>query len=241
MLSDDGRLIFVTSERLLPEDTNGMDDVYTYKDGRLDLVSSGRATSDVRFADATADGTRIYFITRAQLSGWDTDTKADLYVARLGAGLPEPELRPEEPCVGDDCQAPSTAVGSPAITSSGTDGDGNARAERRPARATLAVAQVRSQRGPVARLRVRVPSAGRVAVNGRLVRRVARSLPRGGSYTVPVRLSARAKQRLRATKRLRLRVRVAYRIRGGAMTSKSVRLTFAQPRAKRARVVGGGR
>ena len=109
-LSDDGRVFFETTERLLPEDTNGINDIYTWKDGELDLISSGRSTSDVRFADAAADGSTVLFASRDRLSAWDTDSSADLYAARLGGGLPEPNIRPEQSCVGDDCQSTQSGV-----------------------------------------------------------------------------------------------------------------------------------
>lgn len=146
MLSDDGRVIFITADRLLREDTNGKKDVYTYKDGQLDLISTGRATSDVRFGDATADGSRIYFVTREQLSGWDEDNKADMYVARIGDGLPEPDVRPESPCTGDDCQGPSPDGPDDEIGTGIYDGPGNEANACREAKHRAQKAQRRAKR-----------------------------------------------------------------------------------------------
>ena len=46
-MSDDGRSFFTTSDPLVPEDTNGIFDVYEYVDGRPQLISAGSGASDV--------------------------------------------------------------------------------------------------------------------------------------------------------------------------------------------------
>jgi hypothetical protein len=104
-IANDGRVFFETAEALVGADTNGMVDVYSWKNGEVDLISSGRSRDHSYFMDASVDGSTVFFVTREQLSGWDFDDQLDAYAARLGGGLPEPP-EPHVPCSGDDCQGP---------------------------------------------------------------------------------------------------------------------------------------
>ena len=83
VLSEDGsRLFFESQDALVPDDTNGRQDVYEYEDGRAALISSGSGSEDASFVDASANGDDVFFITGQQLVGQDTDQSADLYDAR---------------------------------------------------------------------------------------------------------------------------------------------------------------
>jgi hypothetical protein len=127
-MSSDGRYVFfTTSQSLLPQDTNGLPDVYEYDvdTGELKLISSGTGESGSWFEDASANGSDVFFLTAQKLTGWDTDTLTDLYDARIGGGYPEPPALPV-PCDGDACQGIPSAVPS-FNTASGFTGLGNAR------------------------------------------------------------------------------------------------------------------
>ncbi|NLE97970.1 MAG: hypothetical protein GX596_08280, partial [Propionibacterium sp.] len=187
-LSDDGQVFFHTGEPLLSRDTNGQVDIYTWKDGRLDLVSSGRGTSDARFVDAGADGGTVLFITRDQLTSSDTDLRMDLYAARIGGGFPEPEAGPGDGCQGDGCQGqssqapPSTDLGSRRLQGSGNP--------TRAAQCGRFATRIRAARRDVRRLRGR----------SRVLRRQARQTRAGeGRARVlrvrAVRLKRRASRR----------------------------------------------
>jgi hypothetical protein len=112
VLSADGRrLFFDSADRLLVPDTNSRPDVYqweaqgeggcTRSPGCVNLVSSGHADG-ASFLDASADGNDVFFLTGESLVRRDPGS-IDVYDARAGGGLAEPE----EPisCVGDACQA----------------------------------------------------------------------------------------------------------------------------------------
>jgi hypothetical protein len=119
-LSDQGRLFFNTVDALVPQDSNGTLDVYEYEpsgvgscteatatvsprsDGCVGLISSGTASRESVFLDASENGDDVFFLTTAQLSKRDTDTTYDVYDARVGGGEPEP-VAPVE-CQGDACQ-----------------------------------------------------------------------------------------------------------------------------------------
>jgi hypothetical protein len=120
-ISDDGsRVFFDTPEQLLPQDTNHRRDVYEWEadgagschssaqdGGCLYLISSGKDTTDATFIDSSSDGSNVFFGTHAQLAPTDTDSKGDLYDARVDGGFPAPPPAPS--CSGEGCQgAPST-------------------------------------------------------------------------------------------------------------------------------------
>ena len=107
-LSNDGsRLFFNSGDALVPQDTNGQQDVYEYGGGHAYLISSGTSGDPSEFVNASADGGDVFFLTRQQLVRGDTDQLVDLYDARVEGGLPEPVLSP--PCAGESCKPPSSS------------------------------------------------------------------------------------------------------------------------------------
>ncbi len=123
VISDDGHYVFfTTSDALLPADVNGKSDAYEYDthSGALSLISSGRGTADSYAIETTPDGHDVYFVTRDQLTGWDTDANYDLYDARINGGLPDPPP-PALACSGQDCHGPLTVPPTAQSTSSATN------------------------------------------------------------------------------------------------------------------------
>jgi len=119
-LSSGAKVFFTSVEALLPEDTNGVADVYQYDgpSGKLSLVTSGGGGEPMEFADASADGSEVFFYTRDQLVPSDTDEFIDLYVARVDGGFDEPEPSPVVPCNGEACQgAGSVPITVPELSS----------------------------------------------------------------------------------------------------------------------------
>jgi hypothetical protein len=111
-LSDAGtRFYFESPDPLVLGDTNNALDVYQWQaqgsgectrpGGCVALISSGRASGGSRFLDASAGGEEVYFLTGESLIKADPGA-ADVYVARIGGGFPEPS--PPIPCLGDACQ-----------------------------------------------------------------------------------------------------------------------------------------
>jgi hypothetical protein len=111
-LSDAGtRFYFESPDPLVLGDTNNALDVYQWQaqgigdcgrpGGCVALVSSGRATGGSRFLDASASGEEVYFLTGESLIKADPGA-ADVYVARVGGGFPEPSI--PIPCLSDACQ-----------------------------------------------------------------------------------------------------------------------------------------
>jgi NHL repeat len=148
-LSEDGnRLFFESFERLVPRDTNGVQDVYEWEraaskaqceslgaeahvassGGCLSLISSGEGPVDSEFADASPNGRDVFFRTASSLLPQDPGL-VDLYDARELGGLPGPEP-PEQPCQGEACQSPPPPPDAPTPSSFALQGKGNVKPAR---------------------------------------------------------------------------------------------------------------
>jgi hypothetical protein len=145
-LNDQGRLFFNTVTPLVPQDSNGTQDVYEYEppgvgsctsssstygeksEGCVSLISSGSSAQESAFLDASESGDDIFFLTSARLSGLDTDSSLDVYDAHVCTAavpcLPEPSP-PAPACTGDACQQPATAPNDATPGSLTFNGAGN--------------------------------------------------------------------------------------------------------------------
>ncbi len=142
-ISENGEIIaFVTTEQLQSTDVAGGSnsscvalgpaggagcEVYAWHEctaglcatgaqGEVSMISDGQDPAGMLFAGMSATGSDIFFQTRTQLVGQDTDTLGDIYDARIGGGFPAPT--PEPSCSGEACQG--SASSSPAFGGSGT-------------------------------------------------------------------------------------------------------------------------
>lgn len=122
-LADNGdRVFFETSDPLLPQDTNGVQDVYEWEregaggssgcqrassgfsessGGCLFLLSTGRSPQPSFFADASLSGDDAFLFTDQPLVGQDADQLRDLYDARVNGGLPAQNTSATFPCAGE--------------------------------------------------------------------------------------------------------------------------------------------
>src|SRR5207344_2197410 len=92
--------------------------------GCISLISTGQNTEDSEFADASADGSDVFFRTSESLLPQDP-AQVDIYDARIGGGFP---LRvPPEPCDPDGQPLCQPDVPAPSLPqpNSGTPGPGN--------------------------------------------------------------------------------------------------------------------
>ena len=156
VLFNDGRMFFTSSEALVPQDTNGKEDVYEFEPagvggcttesetygessgGCVSLISSGTSKNESTFLDASANGNDVFILTSAQLSPADTDTSFDVYDATVCGQsgthecLPSPAISPpacnEEP--GRPCKAGATEPGvqfaAPGTAAAGGSGNSSA-------------------------------------------------------------------------------------------------------------------
>jgi hypothetical protein len=115
-LTDNGQLFFTTTQSLLPTDTDGVADVYGYRQGDLpNLISDGTGLGPSYFFDASVGGSNVFFATSDALVRSDTDNVLNLYDARVGGGFPEPPPAAPPCAAGESCRsagsgAPSTGT-----------------------------------------------------------------------------------------------------------------------------------
>lgn len=220
-------VFFDTPDALTPKDTNGQRDVYEWRAGERRLVSTGRSNSPSYFIDNSADGRDVFFATTEDLNGVDRDGAYDVYDARVGGGFPVPSA--PAPCAGSACQGP--VVGPPAPVNAATVsfvGAGNTPEAPAPTKTTVGKVSLKSRsvRGTQARLSIRTPAAGAISVSGSRLATSRRSVTKAGTYTVTVRLTARAKRQLRRARSLKASVRVRFTPEQGRSTTVNVSLTF---------------
>lgn len=155
VLFDSGRVFFQSSDALVPQDTNGREDVYEYEPtgvgtctengptfnsgtgGCLGLVSGGSSPQESVFYDASEPpgepanaGNDVFFVTGARLAWTDIDEAGDLYDARVDGGFPEPVEPP--PCEGDACQGTASSPIDETPASLTYQGPGNVSAPVKP-------------------------------------------------------------------------------------------------------------
>jgi hypothetical protein len=222
-LSDDGEVFFSTAEALVSEDVNGVEDAYEYDPAtdEVRLISSGEGSDPASFVDASASGDDVFFVTRQRLVGSDKDGLVDLYDARIGDALDEAVEEPRPVCEGESCQPPPS--GAPGEGSLGSlsfeDAEAGAGA------AGLSVRRRAVLRGSVGLLRVRLSMAGRLTWRGRGLRSGTVRRTRSGAVVVRLRLTRRARARLRASGVFRTSVRLTLSSPGGRV-SRTTRVTF---------------
>ena len=138
-LSDSGRLFFNSPDALVVQDINNNQDVYEYEPveigncsegsvtyhpserGCVGLISSGRASGESAFLDASETGNDVFFLTAERLTPQDVDSAIDVYDAHScpgGLGCFANIERPPACTTADACRvAPvpqSEIFGSPA-------------------------------------------------------------------------------------------------------------------------------
>jgi hypothetical protein len=171
----------------------------------VSLISTGRSDTDSLFVEVTPGGNDVFFTTRQQLVGIDTDQATDLYDARVNGGIAAQSPPPSVECSGEGCLPEASPPLAPATVLGVTfqaQGAGHA---------TVAHDRVlrRSAHESVLALAVRVPAAGRIGVRGALVGGASRSVSHAGTYGLRVRLTAHARHLLAHRHVLRVRIRVS--------------------------------
>jgi hypothetical protein len=131
------QIVFESNAALVPQDTNGLRDVYEWRDGTLYLISTGHSPQASNLYGIAPGGRDIYFLTGEKLVAQGQQPGAlSIYDARVDGGLASQGPQDSANCEGEAClAAPNVAptLGSP--TSSAIEGGGNVkprcRAKRR--------------------------------------------------------------------------------------------------------------
>ncbi len=143
---DSGRVFFDSYDALVPQDTDGLADVYEYEPvgvgsctsgsatfdgssgGCVSLVSSGQSAGEAAFFDASENGDDAFFFTSSKLVPEDYDTAYDIYDAHVcsaTAPCSTAAVSPPPCTSGDSCKAapspqPEIFGPAPSATFSGT-------------------------------------------------------------------------------------------------------------------------
>jgi hypothetical protein len=128
-LTNTGRLFFDSRDALVPQDVNGVGDVYEYESagegscesadtdysekaaGCVSLISSGTGPDESVFADASANGDDVFFVTTDRLVAGNPGTEYDMYDARVcstEAPCPSSVVTPALCATADACKAATT-------------------------------------------------------------------------------------------------------------------------------------
>jgi hypothetical protein len=104
VVSDDGsRVFFETGEALVPQDTNGLEDVYEWDDSQVSLLSSGQGSLDSFLVGVGDDGNDVFITTGDRLLPQVEDNVEHVYDARVDGGFPY--TPPVYGCEAGQCQA----------------------------------------------------------------------------------------------------------------------------------------
>jgi VCBS repeat-containing protein len=238
-LTTDGRVFFDTADALVPEDTNHARDAYEYEDGHIYLISTGKDPYDVYIAGASVSGDDVFFSTYQRLTWQDHDDAGDLYDARVGGGIPEPQPVPSRACDGEGCHGAAATPASSQPSAWATEqsfGAGNATATPRFRVRAIRASELRrlartgrltlSVRSDAATTLTAVASWGR----SHLAARGTATLRRAGTTTLTLRLRRSAVAQLQHTRTLRLRITVRST---AAMSSQTLAISVRRPAAAR--------
>jgi hypothetical protein len=226
---DDGSVFFDTPDPLVSSDSNGQRDVYRWRDGIDELISTGQSEQASTFFDASASGNDVFFRTSEQLVPQDTDSNVDVYDARVDGGIAgqHPSLGSPQ-CHGESCRQPTSEVPPTASPASSSFIGPASQAPFRTTPPTSSPPRISvslgSRDGAVAAV-VKVPGKGRIRLAGSGLRDASRAVTKAGSYTLKSRLDSQQRGALRHGRRIRLEIRVVYTNSNGVTTSVARTLT----------------
>jgi hypothetical protein len=235
MSADGSTVIFDTAEALSPSDTNDVDDVYSWRDGQVSLISAGGGSA----LGMTPSGRDLFVLTAAQVLSADRDANTDIYDARLGGGFAPARTPP--PCSGDECRGQRSQP--PSLEGPSPVGPGSGLAEVAPVFSVRAVSaaqrRVLAATGKVS-LTVTTNTPG--TINARATTTVAgrsvgvgsgrRTLAGAGRVAVALTLSKKARTQLASRGRLTVKVAVSHS-KVALDRSVTLKLVHAKAKAKR--------
>lgn len=136
--ADGGTFAFITAQALDPDDVNQEDDIYTWRNGQVRIVTDGftkypsAGFGALTLVGVSPNAADVLFTAGVNFTGWERDHVAQLYTARVGGGFPPPPT-PAAACDEDDCQGPLQAppgIVTPSSLSATGPGNEKPRAKR---------------------------------------------------------------------------------------------------------------
>jgi hypothetical protein len=231
-ISENGeRIFFTTTEALVPQDTNGQNDVYEWENGRVYLISDGVAPAGSELVSATPSGDDVIFTTADQLTWQDGDTAIDAYDARVDGGFPVPATPAS--CGGEACQgSPPTAGTPPSPGTTAVTGKENVPGSSSGSLPPLTLSAKAITR-PYGALRATVSGDGRLVISGPGLKSTSVRVTKAGTVTITVPLANLARGRLRKRGTITIRAKVLFITTSGRTATATVVLTFKQSRSSK--------
>ncbi len=253
-LSEDGSsAVFITTDALVPSDTNGMPDTYLWREGRVSLISSGKPDDDGGIdaegpmplvapqAWITPSGRDIYFTTTAQLTPNDIDTVSDIYDARVDGGF---DQSAPSTCSGDACQSLPSAPPPPSNPGSTSSTGQGALPQTTPAftvgRLTASQLKRMISTGKVSlSVTTNAPGALSAQATATLARRAStvgsakRVVTKAGTVSLSLTLSEKARAELKSKRKLTVKVLVSQ---DNVAIARTVSLKLIQAKAAKKKV-----
>jgi hypothetical protein len=129
-IAEDGAVFFNTTASLVPQDTNGVLDVYEWHEGAISMLSSGQDPLNSYFLGASPNGANVFLGTHARLVPADTSGGGNVYDARVceperGNPCIAPAPEQEGLCEGDACSHPAAAPSDATPASATFSGPGD--------------------------------------------------------------------------------------------------------------------
>ena len=221
-VTDDGRVFFVSTDRLTGADTSAAPDVYVYENGAPQLLSAGDSSTNY-LLDNSDDGMTAFISTPNRLVAQDVDDDFDIYAVRADGGFLTSALTP--PCTGESCQGPPSVL--PAFAGAATvtfAGRGNPPASGPAPKVT--VSKVKAVTGSSGTLRVKVPGKGRLSVAGTGVRKATKSVSKAQTVSLKVVLTAASRKALLKKRSLTIHPRIVFTPSKGSPVTVTFSLRF---------------
>jgi hypothetical protein len=127
-VSDQGEVFFDTLQPLTPTASNGQSNVYEYRNGELNLLSTATSSVDAFFYEASPSGNDAFITTSQPLAPGAEGSEYAIYDVRVDGGFPPPE--PATACSEEDCRGaitPTPLLGAPSsqtLVAAGNPGGG---------------------------------------------------------------------------------------------------------------------
>jgi hypothetical protein len=232
-MSDNGQhAFFQSADAILPQ-ASGLQQVYENVDGKVLPLSRIQSPTPATFLDTSASGDDVFIATTDDLVPSKASGDLLVYDVRVGGGA----ALPPGSCSGSACHPePTLAPALPTAASVTFAGPGNAGPPAaRTAAATVSVAKVRSVKGAVASLTVKVPGRGRLTISGSGLQTKRSSLGKAQTVTIRLALTSSAATSLRKHRSFKTKAKVGFAGAGGQTSATTLSLTFKATSTRKGR------
>jgi hypothetical protein len=214
-LSDDGdRLFFQSADAVLPRAQSAAPNVYEYLDGEVHLLTPGEGDSAILLG-GSASGDDVFIASFEELSPQGQGKVFAIYDARVNAVVPGPD-ESKFVCQNEGCRGQPSVVATEMAP-------GSASFE---APAKISAPLEKASTSSKIPLRVIVPGAGSLEIEGRGFAEIDRKPTKAGSVAFTIALKKGADRKRRRFGIFRTEADIAFRSAAGNLSRANVQLIF---------------